>query len=581
MIIGIDLGTTNSLVAYLADEGPQLIPNSLGEVLTPSVVGIDAEGKLLVGRAAKELQVVQPDCCASLFKRHMGSDWTVKLGGKKFTPEQLSSLVLKSLRDDAVAFFDKPIERAVITVPAYFNEHQRKATLDAGRMAGLTVERIFNEPTAAAIAYGLHESQEEKLIVVLDLGGGTFDVSIVELFEGVLEVRASSGETWLGGEDFTQCLAARVLGAHGFPLERTEMEAPKLVSRMLQQCEVAKCRLTRQDRITVRLPERDGSFKSDAAEIAVTRQEFDAWTQHILARVELPIRRALGDTNLKPADVNEVILVGGATRMPSFVDRVTEMLGQSPRCRLNPDEVVALGAAVQAGLIGRQQSVEDLVVTDVSPFTLGIETTREFGSELRGGYFMPIINRNTTIPVSRVERVGTVRPNQTEVRVRIFQGESRRVADNLALGEFEVHGIPRGPVGQQVDIRFTYDLNGVLEVEATVVETKQKFSHVIARYARGLSVGQIAQAVAEMQSLKTHPREEMANRYLIRRAERVYQELPLDERRRLDVLLQGFEEALELGDAEAIERHRVDVLGFLNQHDPGVGDEWRGDGDEH
>lgn len=570
MIIGIDLGTTNSVAAHLTDDGPRLIPNALGEVLTPSVVGIDDEGRLLVGRAAKELQVTQPQRCASLFKRQMGSDWSVTLAGRKFTPEQLSSLVLRSLKEDAQAHLGQPVERAVITVPAYFNEHQRKATLNAGSIAGLKVERIFNEPTAAAVAYGLHEAKQEKLVVVLDLGGGTFDVSVVELFEGVLEVRASAGETWLGGEDFTRSLAARVLTLNGFPFERAELEHPRLVSRMIQQCEAAKCKLTRQDSTSVRLPDHEGSYTETSREITVARGDFEKWTQHILARIELPVRRALGDANLKPADVNEVLLVGGATRMPMFIQRVTEMFRQAPRCRINPDEVVAMGAAVQAGLIARQQGLEDMVVTDVAPFTLGVETSRELGHELRTGYFLPIVNRNTTIPVSRVERVCTVRPNQTTVSVRIFQGESRRVADNLLLGEFEVHNIPRGPAGQSVDIRFTYDLNGVLEVEATVVETKERFSHLITRYVRGLSQAQIAQAVDEMQKLKTHPREETANRYLIRRAERVYQELPLFERERLEMLLGGFEEALELGEAEAIERNRAAVLEFLDRHDPAV-----------
>lgn len=572
-IIGIDLGTTHSVAAYMADDGPRLIPNALGETLTPSVVGLDDEDKLLVGRTAKELQVLQPERCVGLFKRHMGQEWTVTLADKSFSPEQLSSLVLRALKEDAEAHLGEAIERAVITVPAYFNEHQRKATLNAGRIAGLRVERILNEPTAAAVAYGLHEGKQEKVLVVLDLGGGTFDVSVVELFEGVLEVRASSGETSLGGEDFTRALAARVLTAHGYPFERTEMQYPRMVSRMVQQCELAKCRLSQADQATVRVPDVKGEFPPDAREATVRRDEFEAWTQHILARTELPIRRALGDASLRPSDIDEVILVGGATRMPMFVGHVTELFGKEPRCRLNPDEVVALGAAVQAGLIARDQNLEDLVVTDVSPFTLGIETTREIGHERRNGFFLPIINRNTTIPCSRVERVNTVYPNQTKVSVKIYQGESRRVEDNLFLGEFDVNNVPRGPAGQAVDVRFTYDLNGVLEVEATVVETREKFTHLVTRHARGLSAAQIAEAVNHMQQLKAHPREETVNRFLVRRAERVYQELPLAERRQLEMLLAGFEEALELDDAEAVERHRAVLESFLEQHDSGTPDD--------
>jgi molecular chaperone HscC len=568
-IIGIDLGTTNSAAAHMAEDGPRLIPNALGETLTPSAVGLDPEGKLLVGRAARELQVVHPGRCATLFKRHMGSDWTAELPGRTFNPEELSSLVLRSLKADAEAFFGEPVTRAVITVPAYFNDQQRKATINAGRIAGLRVERIFNEPTAAALAYGFHEAGEDKVLLILDLGGGTFDVSVVDLFEGALEVRASSGESFLGGEDFTRTLAARVLDRQGHPFERTELEAPLLVARVVQQCELAKCRLSRQDSAAVRVPDRRGEFHDDSPSVAVTRAELESWTRHILARIELPIRRVLGDARLKREDVDEVILVGGATRMPLVIDRVTELLGKSPQRRLNPDEVVALGAAVQAGLIARDESVQDLVVTDVAPFTLGVETSKRFGHERRTGYFLPVIERNTTIPASRVQRVCTIEPNQTTVAVKIYQGEGRRVEDNLFLGEFEVKGIPRGPAGQEVDVRFTYDLNGVLEVEATVVDTQQQFTHVITRYARGLSAEQVQQAIKDMEKLKTHPREEAANRFLLRRAERVYRELSLEGRDFLSRLLDGFEAALSLQDPAAIERHRRALQEFLDRHDTG------------
>jgi molecular chaperone HscC len=579
-IIGIDLGTTNSAAAYLTPDGPRIIPSALGEPLTPSVVGLDPEGKLLVGRAARELQVLHPDRCASVFKRHMGSDWTAEVAGKEFTPEELSGLVLRSLKEDAEAFFKGPVERAVITVPAYFNEHQRKATINAGRIAGLKVERIVNEPTAAALAYGFHEARQDKTLLVFDLGGGTLDVSLVELFEGAVEVRASSGESFLGGEDFTRTLAARVLEKHGYPFERTEVEAPRLVARVLQQCELAKCRLSRQGAAGVRVPDRQGEFRDDAPEETVTRDQLERWCRHILARVELPVRRVLGDAGLQRSDVDEVLLVGGATRMPLVVDLVSRLLGKEPHSRINPDEVVALGAAVQAGLLAREASVEEMVVTDVAPFTLGIESSKRFGLELRDGYFLPVIHRNTTIPVSRVERVVTVEPNQTEMRLRIYQGESRRVEDNLFLAEFALDGIPRGPAGQQgVDVRFTYDLNGVLEVEATVVGTKQKASHVVTRHARGLSKDQVTRAVHELQRLKTHPREEAVNRFLLRRAERVYRELPMHQRAILGELLDGFEGAMELQDAEAVRRNREALQEFLDRVDGGA-DEAAGEDDD-
>ncbi len=566
-VIGIDLGTTNSAAGFMTDQGPRLIPNAVGEVLTPSVVGLEEDGKLLVGQAAREYRVTTPGRCASLFKRLMGSDQAIQLPGRKFSAEELSSLVLRALKADAEAFFGEPVERAVITVPAYFNDQQRRATINAGKIAGFTVERIFNEPTAAALAYGFHEQREDKLLLVVDLGGGTFDVSIVEIFDGTLEVRASSGESLLGGEDFTRALAARLLESQGFPFERTEMEAPLMVARMLQQCEAAKCRLSRTESTSVRLPGRKGDLPAHAAELAVARQQFDAWTQHILARIELPIRRVLGDAKIRREDIHEVLLVGGATRMPQFLERIKEVMGKEPHSRINPDEVVALGAAVQAGLIARDASVEDLVVTDVAPFTLGVEITKHFGSEHRPGYFMPIIHRNTTIPASRLERVSTVHAHQTQVIVRIFQGEGRRVEDNILLGEFDVQGIPPGPAGQEVDIRFTYDLNGVLEVEATIVKTGRRVSHVVAKHAKGMTAQQIQRAVADMAKLKTHPREDQGNRLLLKRAERVFAELPLEGRQILGQLLDAFEGALQMQDPAAIETCRTDLEDFLNRVD--------------
>ena len=408
-IIGIDLGTTNSAAALLENDGPRILPNALGEPLTPSVIGIDEDGRLLVGRAARELQVLRPERCAVIFKRQMGSDWNVILSGRKFTPEELSSLVLRTIKQDVQAHLGHAVERAVITVPAYFNDQQRKATIQAGQIAGWKVERIFNEPTAAALAYGFHEAREDKVLLIFDLGGGTFDVSIVEFFDGVLEVKSSCGETFLGGEDFTRTLAARILETNGFPFERTELDAPLLVARMIQQCESAKCKLSRQDPITVRLPDRKGNLADDSPLITVTRQQFQTWTNHILARIELPLRRVLGDAGLKERGRRR----GAAgrrrtTRMPAVVDLVTSYFGKPPQCRLNPDEAVALGAAVQAGLLGKQDSVKDMLVTDVAPFTLGIEISKQLGSEMRPGYFFPIIHRNTTLPVSRVETVSTL-----------------------------------------------------------------------------------------------------------------------------------------------------------------------------
>ncbi len=473
----------------------------------------------------------------------MGSDWTIKLAGKTFNPEELSSLILRSLKNDADAFFKRAVTKAVITVPAYYNDRQRKATMAAGKIAGLDVQRIVNEPTSAAIAYGFHEANEDKTLLIFDLGGGTFDVSIVEFFEGTLEVKASAGESFLGGEDFTRSLAGRILERRKINYERAEVESPLLVSRLIQQCELAKCRLSTQETATVRVPDRRGELTEGAESETITRAEMEAWVSPILNRIELPIRRVLSDARLSREKIDEVILVGGAMRMPLVVQRVTELLGKPPQRRLNPDEVVALGAAVQAGLVESAESVKDLVVTDVAPFTLGVEITKSLGHEMRDGYFLPVIERNTTIPVSRVQRVATLAPNQPTVKIRVYQGEARRVEDNLCLGEFEVTGVPLGPAGQAVDIRFSYDLNGVLEVEATIVATNKKIHHVITRHARNLTPEQIRRAVRDMEKMKVHPREEEANRFLLLRAERLYQELGRFERENLSELLDAFEGA--------------------------------------
>jgi molecular chaperone HscC len=567
MIVGIDLGTTNSAVAYLTTEGPRMIPNAIGDPLTPSVVGVDEKGEILVGQAARDLQVTHPERCAAAFKRQMGIDWQKELGGRPFTPETLSSLVLRSLKQDAEAYLKQPVEESVITVPAYFNEHQRKATMRAGQIAGLTVNRILNEPTAAAIAYGFHEAKEDKTILVVDLGGGTFDVSVVEMFEGMVEVRASSGDSFLGGEDFTAALAVRLLATQGLVFERAEMERPLLVARLQHLCESAKRRLSYEPSVTVRVPNLKGELVEGGAEIDVSREQFEAWTERILARIETPMRRAVSDGGLNYATLDEVILVGGATRMPCVIARLRDITGHAPQLRIDPDHVVALGAAVQAGLIANSSALGDLVVTDVAPFTLGIEVSKQLAGELRPGYMMPIIHRNTTIPISRMHRIQTVLPNQTAMRIAVYQGENRHVKNNVQLGEFTLDGIPAGPPGQEVDIRFTYDLNGVLEVDAMVVQTQRRLTHVIARHARGMSRDEIRKAVAEMQSLKTHPRDEAVNQSLLKRGERLYGELSLSAQQFLGQLLDGFEQALELGERTAIERYQQALTDFFDEHD--------------
>ena len=567
MIVGIDLGTTNSLVAWLSPDGPQLIPNSLNELLTPSAVGIDHDGKLLIGKPAKELQVVAPDRCATVFKRMMGTDRTVSVAEKMFRAEELSSLVLKSLKADAEKFLAQEVDEAVITVPAYFSDLQRKATIHAGQLAGFNVRRIINEPTAAAIAYGLHELKQERIALVFDLGGGTFDVSILDQFESTLEIRSSAGEIFLGGEDFTRNLANQLLVSKGLNFEHAETRTPKLISRLLHECESAKRRLSTGSDTVVRFPDNDGRISETSESIPVSAESFRSWTASLLAKTRLPLQRAMSDAGLTRLQINDVILVGGATRMPQISEMLTEVFGRVPRCTLDPDHVVALGAAIQGGLVQLDKAVTDMVVTDVCPFTLGVEISKDIAGTSRAGYFSPLISRNSTIPISRMEEFFTAHANQTSVSVRVFQGESRRVEENLFLAEFALKGIPRGPAGQRITIRFTYDLNGILEVEAGAAESNAGASCVITRHAQNLTDAQLKEAVAKLQELKSDPREDQGNRHLIKRAERIYQELSGDPRLLLETLLGGFEEALAMQDPSAIEMNRSALEKFLDHFD--------------
>jgi molecular chaperone HscC len=564
MILGIDLGTTNSAVAIMEGARPRLIPNALGSNLTPSVVGFDANMTLLVGQPAKDVQVVYPERCASVFKRWMGADWRVQVAGRMMDATELSSLVLGSLKRDAEAALGQPVDQAVITVPAYFNNEQRQATVMAGRLAGLKVERIINEPTAAALAYGIHETGDPQTVAVFDLGGGTFDISIVEFFEGSIEVKSSAGEAMLGGEDFTRAIAREILRERQLMFESVESRQPRRLARLIQQCELAKRTLTRQETAELMFPSEDGGLDPSAPRVTIDREFARRACAPLLALLETPVRRALGDAGLTRDRLNKVLLVGGATRSGFVQSLAEEIFRQPPSAELNPDEVVALGAAVQAGLLAEHAGLEDLVVVDVAPFTLGIEVSKHLGEEIRGGYFSPVIHRNSVIPVSRAEPFSTLHANQTEIELKIFQGESRRVEDNLRIGTLKVKGIPRGPAGQQVLVRFTYDSNGILEVESTVLATGAKFQTVITRYAANLSDLELAEALKRMQQLKTHPRDEIVNQALLHRAERIYQELPPSARSELSQLLDGFETALQSQEPEQVETYRQLLEQFLD-----------------
>jgi molecular chaperone HscC len=564
-IVGIDLGTTHSLVGAFRDGKPVLFPNAHGSVLTPSVVGVLADGRIVVGEAARELRVTNPGATASCFKRFMGSDRTLDLSGKKFTAPELSSLVLGSLRADAEAALGAPVTRAVITVPAYFNDSQRQATRLAGKLAGLEVLRILNEPTAAALTYGFHDRGGDKKILVVDLGGGTFDVTLMQVFEGTIEIVSTAGEAFLGGEDFTNRVVAWVLEQEGLQYEASELAAPLRVARLREECERAKRRLGAEASAEIRVPDAAGNVAGEAPVRILTAEAFRGMCEDLLARLAAPVGKALRDGKTEPRQVDELVLVGGALRMPVARRFFESRLDREGRMTHDPDRAVALGAAVQAGLLARDRSVEDMLVTDVCPFTLGIEVTRRIGRDLVEGYFLPVIHRNTAIPVSQVEIVNTLHPNQTAITVSVFQGDARRVKDNLALGEFEVKGIPRGPAGIPVHIRFTYDLNGILEVEAMVPATGRKYAAVFTNHVKNLREDAVKEAVAKMQALKIYPREDLGNRRLLLFAERVFGEISPWEREGLDEALAAFEAAMNSGDRRDFEASRATLLAVLDR----------------
>ena len=560
MIIGIDLGTTNSLAAYFTPEGAKLIPNRLGKNLTPSVVSIDEEGQIYVGETAQERMRLYPLTAASVFKRSMGSDKEFSLSGKTYRAEELSSFVLRSLKEDAEAFLGEEVTEAVISVPAYFNDARRRATTRAGERAGLKVERIISEPTAAAIAYGLYQENKNTRFLVFDLGGGTFDVSILELYENILEVRAVAGDNFLGGEDFTDVLIKLFCDTQG--LNPMELDLKSLES-LYYRAEECKKAFSQSNVCTFSF-----RYGEKTYEQTISAPEYEAACSELLDRIRQPIKRSLSDAGVRLNQIDKVVLVGGATKMPMIRHFVAKLFRRLPDASVNPDEAVALGAAIQAAMKERNDAIREVILTDVCPFTLGTEVVREVEEgRYEGGHYCPIIERNTVIPASRTERMYTIRDNQTRITVQILQGESRFARNNLSLGQLEIE-IPKAKAGEEpVDVTYTYDINSILEVVVKVVSTGKTVRQVIKSQFTQMSDEEIEKRLADLSYLKIHPRDQEENKLLLLKGERLYEENIGNKRLIIEQELNLFEKALDSQEAAQIAQARSRLQNFLEKMD--------------
>ena len=561
MIVGIDLGTTNSAVALWQDGAPQLVPNALGKALTPSAVSLAKGGQAFVGEAALDRMATHPADTVTSFKRMIGTAGTVTLAGTMLTPEDLSAMVLRSLVDDVEAATGTRPAEAVITVPAYFNERQRRATRRAGEIAGLEVRRLINEPTAAALAFGLADRGDREPFLVFDLGGGTFDVSIVEMFDGIVEVRASAGDNRLGGDDFDEALVKLALPLLGDAAALDALPADRRHALLTLAAERTRRALSSAEEADFTLVV-DGT----ALNAQVTTEAFEEAAAPLVKRLRDPVIRALRDCHIDVRTLSDIVLVGGATRMPVVKKALTRMFGRFPNATVHPDHAVALGAAIQAGLLSGGDGLEEIRITDVAPFTLGVGTaTRDAHGRYHDDIFAPIIERNTPVPVSRMEGFRTLADNQRQVTFAIYQGEARDVKKNVKLGELTVPVPPR-PAGEvAVDVRFTYDTSGMLEVDVEVPATGMKRNLVIVDEEDRRNQKDIEARRKALDKLKVHPRDEAENVAMLARAERAYEGFTGQVR---DIIGQGlteFQGALDKQDPRIIADAR-EGLGKLLDH---------------
>ena len=553
-IIGIDLGTTNSCVAVMEGGEPVVIASAEGSRTTPSVVGFQKDGERLVGQVAKRQAVANSDRTIISIKRHMGSDYKVTIDDKKYSPQEISAMILSKLKKDAEAYIGEPVKDAVITCPAYFNDAQRQATKDAGKIAGLNVLRVINEPTAAALAYGLDKDTTSHKVIIYDLGGGTFDVSILDIGDGVFEVLATNGNCFLGGDDFDNKIMDYLVqdfkSKEGIDLSKDKMA----MQRLKEAAEKAKIELSSMTNTNINLP----FITADATgpkhlDVTLTRQKFNALTEDLVEKTIEPLTKAMSDAGLSYGDIEKVILVGGSTRIPAVVDRVKAVTGKEPFKGINPDECVAIGAAIQGGVLTGE--VKDVLLLDVTPLTLGIETL--------GGVCTPLIERNTTIPAKKSQVFSTAVDNQPEVTIHVLQGERKFAKDNKTLGQFNLSGIAPAPRGiPQIEVTFDIDANGIVHVTAKDLGT-QKSADITITSSTNLSEEEINKAVKEAQQYEEEDKkrkEEVDNRNaldgMIFQMEKALKEngdkLPEEDKLKLEELIKDAKVELESNDNDRI-----------------------------
>lgn len=513
-IIGIDLGTTNSLACVYRNGKSEMIPNAHGDCLTPSCVGFDDDGeKMLVGKIAKDRLISHPELTTSSFKRFMGTDKEISIGNKTFTAPELSSFVIRQLKEDAEAYLGEPVTEAVISVPAYFDDNGRNATKLAGEIAGLKVERIINEPSAAALAYKSDFSEDSTFLVV-DLGGGTLDVSVVDTFENIIEILSVSGDNHLGGDDFNEKIAEYFCKVNKLDISKLSPDAKAIIIKQAEMCKIA---LNSTEPVIMA-----ATINGENYVTSLDNKKLVEICAQLFKRIEYPIAHALHDASLDVSDIDFVVMVGGSSKMISVKKYIEHLTRCTMKASIDPDKVVAIGAGIVSGIKSRQEEIKDTILTDICPFTLGTGILNKLKEE--DPIFSPIIERNSTLPASRLKTYYTVYDDQTNMKFNIFQGESMYCRDNILLGTVEIT-VPKAPAGEEgADVRFTYDINGILEVDIKCNSTGEVTKKVILNKKITLTDEEIKAKCAELEKIKILPRDEEINKALLARAERIYAE---------------------------------------------------------